>query len=101
MVFGKLSSTDTSSFAPIYLNDAPIDFVKQWKYLGVTIVTGSSLSFSAIPELRSFYRATNSILSVLNKPSEVVLMKLLYCNCVPILTYAAAVKEFSSREMSL
>ena len=39
-------------------------------------------------------------MNVLNKPKEDVLLKLLYSNCVPILTYACDVKKFNSREMS-
>ena len=45
-----------------------------------------------------FYGAVNSVLTVLTKPKEDVLMKLLYCNCVPILTYGAAVKEPTAKE---
>ena len=48
----------------------------------------------------SFYCSTNTILNALNKPSEHVLMKLLFCNCVPILTSACEVKRHSGREMT-
>ena len=47
----------------------------------------------------SFYRAFNSILSVLRKPNELVLMNLLYSNCVPILMYGAETLEFSNSDM--
>ena len=36
----------------------------------------------------------------LNGAHEHVLVNLLYSNCVPILTYACDVKEFSARDMS-
>ena len=62
-------------------------------------MAGPSLSFSAKPALGSFYRAVNSILSVLRKPDELVLMNLLYSNCVPILTYGAETVEFSNSDM--
>ena len=50
--------------------------------------------------LMSFYCSANTILNVLNKPSQHVLLKLLYCNCVPILTYACEVKRHNGREMT-
>ena len=45
------------------------------------------------------HRAVNSILSVLHKPNELILMNLLYSNCVPILSNAADVVEFSTSEL--
>ena len=48
----------------------------------------------------SFYCSANTILNVLNKPSEQVLMKLLYSSCVPILTYGCEVKRHTGREMT-
>ena len=39
-------------------------------------------------------------MNVLKKPSEQVLLQLLYTNCVPILTYACEVKSFTGREMT-
>ena len=50
--------------------------------------------------LMSFYCSANTILNVLNKPSELVLMKLLYSSCVPILTYGCEVKRHTGREMT-
>ena len=44
--------------------------------------------------------STNTILNVLNKPSENVLMMLLYSNCVPILTYGCEVKRPNGREIT-
>ena len=96
LIFGK---ANTDQISPLVLNDKPLEFVTQWKYLGVNIVAGSKLSFSARPALASFYRAVNSILSVLQKPDEMVLMNLLFSNCVPILSYGAETVEFSAAEM--
>jgi hypothetical protein len=97
VVFGKASKVE--NLASLYLDSTPIDYVKEWKYLGVTIVSGKRLSFSATADLRKFYRASNSIFGALSKPSEVVSMQLLYSNCVPILTYASAIKEFCHVDM--
>ena len=45
------------------------------------------------------YRVT-CVLNVLHGPNEMIQMQLLYSNCVPILTYASAVKDFPAREMT-
>ena len=82
------------------LNGQSVEYVDSVKYLGTTIVSSPSFAFSGKNNLINFYRATNSILNVLKKPSEEVSMQLLYTNCVPILTYACAVKEFSAKEMT-
>ena len=96
LLFGKTKSVEVDN---LILNDKPLEFVHEWRYLGVTVVAGSSISFSAKPALASFYRAVNSIFSVLRKPDESVLMSLLYSNCVSVLTNGAEVVEFSNSEM--
>ena len=98
MIFSK-TSIDYDLIAPIYMNGLAIDCTEKIKYLGTTIVNKSGLSFSAAPELLSFYRSVNSILNVINKTDEVTQMHLLFSNCVPILSHACAIKEFSSREL--
>ena len=82
------------------MNDTVVEVVDRIKYLGVTIVSDPSFSFSAENDIGSFNRSANSILNVLNGPDKTIQMHLLHSNCVPTLTYACAVKEFSSKEMS-
>ena len=96
MIVGKPIQTQIS---PLYLNNEPLEFVNSYKYLGVEICTGKSISFSVVAALRSFHRAANAILYNRVKPHNDILMKLLYTNCVPIITYASAVREFSSSDM--
>ena len=55
---------------------------------------------SSRKSLAAFLCSANTILNVLNKPSEVVLMQLLYANCIPILTYCCEIKKFNGREMT-
>ena len=50
--------------------------------------------------LTSFRRSANSIITILKKPNEQVLMKLLFTFSVPILTYASEVKQFSYADMN-
>ena len=97
LLFGPSLNT---SIQPLTLNGASIDFVDNSKYLGTTVVSGKNLSFSSQDDLRSFYRSTNSILSFLKCPNELVLMQLLCSICVPTLVYAADVKFFSAAEMN-
>ena len=81
------------------LNGEPIEFVTSWKYLGCTVTNGKKLSFSTQTELNSFYASCNSILRSIRRPNELVLMNLLYSNCVPTLTYCAKVKDLSHADM--
>ena len=85
---------------PLILNNEPLEFVPQWTYLGTTIVANDSLSFSCQSDLSKFYRSFNSLISAVQKPNELVLMNLLYANCVPTLSYVAEVKDLTSREMN-
>ena len=95
MTFGK--SVD---FKPLYLNQVPIKSVSECKYLGVHVLAGKDFSTSSRKPLASFFCSANTILNVLKKPSEQVLLNLMYTNCVPILTYACEVKSYTSREMT-
>ena len=97
MIFGN---TKGKNVTPLTLYNEPLEFVPQWTYLGVTIVAGSSLTFTCKKELSNFYRSLNSLLSSIQKPNEVVLMNLLYSNCVPGLTHGAEVKLIPSSELN-
>ena len=96
MLFGKTDYV----IAPLILNGAQLNVVHEWKYLGTTICAGKSFSFTARPDISSFYRAANSVLNVLTDAHEHVLMSLLYTNCIPIISYACSMKEYSSSDMT-
>ena len=96
MVVGKSLDTDLS---PLFLNNLPLEIVSQYKYLGVIFQAAKQLSFASTGVIRSFHRAANSILFSRVKPNQNVLMKLLYANCVPIISYACAVRDFSAADM--
>ena len=82
-------------FCPIFATSN----VHEYKYLGVILTSGNGLCFSATSTIRSFHRAANCVLHGRVKPNQQVLMRLIYSNCVPILTYACAVKEYSAADM--
>ena len=97
MVFGKASSS-VSSLACISLQGNPIEFVKTCKYLGFHIVSSNHFKFSFREDLCGFFGCVNSVLTCMTSPRENVLLQLLYTNCVPRLTYGAAVKDLSASE---
>ena len=86
---------------PLVLNNESIEFVNRWKYLGCTVVSTPKFAFSNDSELSAFYCSVNSILRSLRKPNELVMMKLLYSNCVPNLTYCAEVKGLICSSVAL
>ena len=96
MYFGR----DHNSFhsSPILLNGVVLEFVSQWKYLGVILESGKNFSCSAKKARVAFYRSANSILRAMRGPSELVQMKLLYSICVPNMTYCCEVTDFPYRE---
>ena len=96
MYFGK--GFKHFSCQPLLLNSKPIEFVPEWKYLGVTIVAEKEFLCSVKKIRANFYRSSNSILNVLKRPSEPVLMKLLYSISVPNVTYACEVSNYHYRE---
>ena len=59
MIIGKKLLVDDCD--PLVLNGIPLEFVSEYKYLGVTLCNGDSLTYSALQDLRSFHRALNSI----------------------------------------
>ena len=69
------------------------------KYLGVTVVAGSKFSTSHLKPLVKFRSAANTVLNVHRKPSEQILMKLLYATFVSHLTYASDVIQYSVSQL--
>ena len=98
VIFSK-NNIDYDDLCHIYLNGREVEYTDSISYLGTTIVSKKGITFSSSNDLTKFYRASNSILRAVNKPSEEVMMHLLYSCCVPILSYAIAVKEYPSRQM--
>ena len=96
MYFGK--NPNSFSCQPITLNGDPLEFVSEWKYLGVTLTSDNGFYCSAKKIRSSFYSSVNSVLNVMRKPSNRVLMKLLYSICVPIVTYACDVATYHYKE---
>ena len=97
MVFGKLSNA-TFSLANISFQGVPLEYVQKCKYLGFHIVSSLHFKLSIHEDLCGFFASANSILNSMVRPKENVLMQLLFTNCVPRLTYGAAIKDLNASE---
>ena len=64
------------------------------------ITSSTCFKLSTSEDLRGFFGSVNSVLSSVQRPKENVLMHLLFANCVPKLTYGAAVKQLNANEMN-
>ena len=77
-----------------------VEIVNNWKYLGFHLCNANGMfAFNCHEEKKKFYRASNSIVNALFKPSEEVTIKLFFTNCVSILAYGLEIKEFLARDM--
>ena len=94
MYFGKGVQSPTFE-----MYGKPLEYVDRYKYLGVTVVAGATFTTSHLKPLISFRSTANTILNVHQRPSEQILMKMLYAACVPHLTYAADVVQYSAAQM--
>ena len=77
-----------------------LEFVHEYKYLGVIVVAGKTFSVSHVKPLIKFRSAANTVLNVHNKPSENVQMKLLYSSCVPIMTYTCEANIYTAKQIN-
>ena len=67
--------------------------------MGVNVVAGRTFSTSYLKPLIKFRSSANTVLNIHNKPSEQVMLKLLYSMCVPNVTYASDVLQYSAKHM--
>ena len=94
MQFGKSVQTH---FHPTLLG-VPIDWVHEWKYLGVTLRSGPRFGCSVTERVKAFYRSINSILRVEGRSDDPILLQLIETHCLPILTYAIEIIHVANRD---
>ena len=94
MYFGKRIEMTTQ----LVLNNAPIQWTEEWKYLGVMLKSGNVFGNSVKEKTRSFYRSLNSILRIEGRSDDLILLQLIETHCVPILTYGIEVIHVSQRD---
>ena len=73
------------------MNGNGIEWVLEWKYLGVTLQSHDFFNCMIDERLRSFYKCLNAILRIEGRSSEPVMLQLIEAHCLPILTYAIEV----------
>ena len=93
LLFGK-----GKNLAPLQLDGKPIEWVKSWPYLGVTLKSHTTFDCCIDEKVKSFYRCANGILRIEGKSSEPVMLQLLEAHCLSILTYAIDVIHVSDRD---
>ena len=94
IVFGKCAAINHK----LTINNSTIDWVSEWKYLGVVLRGGKRFGCSVSDRVKSFYRSLNSILRVEGRSDDMVLLRLIESHCVPILTYAIEVTDVANRD---
>ena len=94
MFFGK---NKVFNYRPT-LNNVPIEWVREWKYLGVTLKSGVRFGCSITDRVKSFYRALNSILRIEGRSNDMILLQLIETHCVPVLSYAIEIIEVANRD---
>ena len=93
MLFGKDHSPPN-----LILDGKGIEWVKSWKYLGVTLVSHKTFNCSIDEKIKAFYRSANAILRVEGRSDEIVMLHLLETHCVSVLTYAIEVIHVADRD---
>ena len=94
MCFGKTTDINFQTT----LNNAPIPFTSEWKYLGVIVKSDKRFGCSVTDRVKTFYRSLNSILRVEGRSDDMVLLSLIESHCIPILTYAIEMTTVSNRD---
>ena len=97
LLFGGRKSTPCN----LTIRGKDIEYVEEWDYLGARVKavdkrTGWIYFGSTTTK---FYAASNSILHTSKNLDKPVLMHLLYSNCVPVITFAAEVKQLTANDM--
>ena len=94
MCFGKITDLNHRTT----LNGMPIDWVPEWKYLGVVLKSGDRFNCSITDKVKSYYRSLNSILRVEGRSDDMVLLRLIEAHCLPILTYGVETIHVANRD---
>lgn len=83
----------------VFLGGVALEWVKRFKYLGVTFNSGRNLRVDILCVKRKFYAACNAIFSKLGNASEPVLLHLVRSKCLPLLLYSLGAIKLSNQEV--
>ena len=82
----------------VSLNGNSVDWVPEWRYLGVTLRSAKQFDCSVKDRVKKFYRCANSIFRIDGRSNDTVMLRLVEAHCVPILTYAIEIVHVSNRD---
>ena len=85
--------------AVMNLDGSSIEWVKQFKYLGITLVAASKFTVDLSQMQRNFFIAINCIFYHCKFTSESVKLELVERHCLPILLYCAEVLDFNVAQL--
>ena len=83
------------------LDGMPIEWVSEWKYLGLVLRSGRRFGCSVTERVKAFYRSLNSILRIEGRSDDLILLQLIETHSVPILTYAIETVHVANRDERL
>ena len=82
----------------VSLNGNIIEWVNEWKYLGVTLKSSKQFDCSVNERVKKFFRCANAIFRIEGKSNDTVMLRLVESHCVPILTYAIEIIHVANRD---
>ena len=94
-----LFGSSVSNLCPLFLDGKKLEWVENWKYLGVTLQSHRSFNCAIDEKLCSFYKCLNAIMRIEGHSNELVMLQLLEAHCLPILTYAIEVLHVADSEI--
>ena len=83
-------------FPSICMDNQPIEWVEQIKYLGVTFDASCTLNVNVVSIKRKFYASLNSLLGRCSSVAEPVKVYLVKAYCLPLITYCIGAFELNS-----
>ena len=91
--------SSVSNLCPLFLDGKKLEWVENWKYLGVTLQSHHFFNCAIDEKLSSFYKCLNAIMRIEGHSNELVMLQLLEAHCLPILTYAIEVLHVADSEI--
>jgi hypothetical protein len=92
MYFGR----PIGNLANPMLDCKPLQWVSEWKYLGVLVRSGKKFDCSVIDKISKFYKCANAIFRVDGRCDDMILLRLVEAHCVSVITYAIEIVDIGS-----
>ena len=80
------------------LNGVTVQWVEEWKYLGIVLRSGKRFGCSVKDRVKSFYRSLNSILRVKGRSNDMIFLRHIETHYVPILMCAIEIVHVADRD---